>query len=147
MVFKYDSNYQIRDRLFFLIKALLMLRTYPNWGHQVIDELSVLKCLTYKSLKECVGKGWTGSLVVLPSPAVGLLFLCDHFEKKHLILILRVLDGFCSICLDRSLNVQRKIQDGLSDSVSFSRAMKIQKGVSRTFKSCLLLSWAILESI
>lgn len=58
-----------------------MLRTYPNWVHRVIEELPVLNRLTCKSLKECVGKGWTGSLVVLLSPAVGLLFLCDHFEK------------------------------------------------------------------
>lgn len=64
-----------------------MLRAHQNWVHQMIEELPVLNCSTCKGL-ECLGKGWAGSLVVLPSHAARLLFLCAHFGKKNLILIL-----------------------------------------------------------
>lgn len=55
-----------------------MLRAHQSGVHQV----TVASCPElFKGLEKCLGKGWTGGLVVWLSPAVRLLGLCAHFEK------------------------------------------------------------------
>lgn len=58
-----------------------MLGVHQSWVHQMIEELPVLNCSTCKGL-DCLGKGWAGSLVVLPSHTARLLFYVPTLKKK-----------------------------------------------------------------